>query len=264
MPLMKVKVLFPLLTLALLGSTAAELQDSNVPSRVLYDSRLPVTEPRLTESERNRVRDLVGQAAKNNAWSRLEYTGADYTQLCSGDDFTVLDVASGSFTTMNTRQIAYLYTYCWSSHADVLQGLAIFQGNKAVAHYLFHDHYSTVRTLKDLNLNGRDELLLRGSFMGQGYTEGWVNIAEVGHDVRFLGQLDFKHLPQPYSDNCGAVEKGTWESIVIRGVAGSPPSMTQQQLKGRCSNMNVATFAGPVRPLPLQTILVDWLTGPLK
>ena len=138
------------------------------------------------------------------------------------------------------------------------------QGSKAVAHYIFHGHYNSIKTVKDINLNGIDELLMIGSFMGQGHIEGWINIAELQQSVRFLGQLDYTHLPQPYSDNCGAEEKGTWESIVVRVVPHSSPTYTQQTIKGLCTNMNTATSSRPVQPLPLQTILADWLNGPTK
>jgi hypothetical protein len=231
--------------------------------RVLYDSRLPIPEPRLTENERGRIQYLAVQAATAGAWNYLDYAQFDYSQQCSGNDFRVNGRASGAFTTPKVGQIAYLYTYCWSSHADVLQGLIIVQGGKTVAHYTFHEDYYSLQAVKDINLNGKDELLLVGADTGQGYTEGWLNLIEFQQGVRFLGQLDYNHLPQPYADNCG-VEGGTWKSVVLRVLPGRVPSYTQQDITGRCSNVKVATSAGPVRPLPLQTILVDWPSGPIR
>ena len=120
-------------------------------------------------------------------------------------------------------------------------------------------------SLKDINRNGFSELLLNGGFTGQGYTEGWINIAEFGPQRRLIGQLDYNHAPQPYSDNCGTVETGAkWQSSVLRVTPGPMPAFTQQAITGYCGNQRVATSTGPVQPLTLKPSPTGWLTGPLK
>jgi len=109
-------------------------------SRVLYDSRIQTPEPRLTESERGRVRYLADQAAAQTSWAR---DGEVAMAGCTGDDFTVVGVAPGAFTIKGTRQTAYLYTYCYERPGD-LQGLVIIQGSAVVAHYVFVDHVSAL------------------------------------------------------------------------------------------------------------------------
>lgn len=260
---MKTLVWFLMLTLGALGTSTAQTQPAQ--ARLLYDSRIQTPEPRLTESERGEIKFWADRAAEARAWSRLEYAEINYSKQCTGSDFRINGVALGSFTRAKAAQRAYLYNYCWYNHADVLQGLVIMEGKKVVSHYVFHDHYQQLQAIKDSNTNGQDELLFVGFFTGQGTTEGWLNLAELQQGVRFLGQLDYQHLPAPYSDNCGAADPaGTWESVVLRVLPGSTPRYFQQAIKGRCTNMNKATTSGAVQPLSLQTILVDWQSGPVK
>ena len=183
---------------------------------------------------------------------------------CTGGDFTVVGVASGAFTVKGARQTAYLYTYCYERPGD-LQGLVVVQGSAVVAHYVFVDHLSDMYAVNDVNRNGFTELVLNGGFTGQGATEGWLELAELGPVRRLLGQLDYDHAPQPYLDNCGAVESGgTWSSRVIRVTPGKVPRFTQQAISGRCGNERVATSLGPVRPLVLKPVPTGWTPAPLK
>ena len=82
---------------------------------------------------------------------------------------------------------------------------------------------------------------------------------------RLLGQLDSDHAPQPYLDNCGAVETGgTWSSRVIRVTPGKAPTFTQQAISGLCGNERVATSLGAVRPFALKPAPTGWTPAPLK
>ena len=227
----------------------------------LYDSRVQTPEPRLTESERGRVKYLAGQAAAQSTWARA---GEVAMAGCTGGDFTVVSVASGAFTVKGARQTAYLYAYCYERPGD-FQGLVVVQGSAVVAHYVFVDHLSAMYAMNDVNRNGFTELVLSGGFTGQGATEGWLELAELGPVRRLLGQLNYDHAPQPYLDNCGAVEiGGTWSSRVVRVVPGKVPNFTQQAISGRCGNERVATSLGPVRPLALKPAPTGWTSAPLK
>ena len=227
----------------------------------MYDSRIQTPEPRLTESERGRVKYLAGQAAAQSIWAQA---GEVAMAGCTGADFTVVGMASGAFTIKGARQTAYLYTYCYERPGD-FQGLVVVQGSAVVAHYVFVDHLSDMYAVNDVNRNGFTELVLNGGFTGQGATEGWLELAELGPVRRLLGQLDYDHAPQPYLDNCGAVEVGgTWSSRVIRVTPGKVPKFTQQTISGRCGNERVATSLGPVRPLVLKPAPTGWTPAPLK
>lgn len=249
--------LLALLTVTGLAGTCS----ANTQNLPLYDSRIQTPEPRLTESERGRVHYVAGQAAAQASWAR---SGDVAMAGCTGDDFTVVGVASGAFTVKGARQTAYLYTYCYERPGD-FQGLVIVQGSAVVAHYVFVDHLSAMSAMNDVNRNGFTELVLSGGFTGQGATEGWLELAELGPVRRLLGQLDYDHAPQPYLDNCGAVEAGgTWSSQVIRVTPGKVPRFTQQSISGRCDNERVATSLGPVRPLALKPAPTGWTPAPLK
>ena len=254
---MKFTALFLIGSLAALGCTA---QVASVPPRVIYDGRIQPPEPRLTESERGRIQYLAWEAAEQDAWN----VGSDALSYCGGSDFVIDGVAPGAFTTKGKQQAAYLYTYCYQRPGD-LQGIVIVQGNGIVAHYVFVNHFRELYALKDVNRNGFTELLLSGGFTGQGYTENWINIAELGPQRRLLGQLDYDHPPQAYSDNCGTVETGgTWQSFVLRVVPSASPTFTRQAISGRCGAERVATSIGTIKPLTLKPTPTGWLAGPLK
>lgn len=241
-----------LLTLTLLTAGQALAQE-----RVLYDSRLPFPEPRLTESERGRVQYFARQALALNAW------GADNAEYCT-DDFRIEGAAPGSFTAKGRAQMAYVYTQC-DRRPGRLQGLVILEGLTIAAHYTFISHFYSMYALKDINRNGFTELVLNGGFTGQGNTEVWLDIVELGPVRRMLGRLNYEHLPQPYQDNCGAVESGgRWTSALIRVTPGPTPKYTWQQLTGNCGNEQVATKIGPVKPLKLTPAPTGWDKGPLK
>ena len=251
------------MALCLIGSLAAlgcTVQAASAPPRVIYDSRVQTPEPRLTESERGRVQYLARQAASQDAWN----VRSDALGYCGGSDFVIDGVAPGAFTVKGKQQAAYLYTSCYQRPGD-LQGIVIVQGNNIVAHYVFVNHLHELYALKDVNRNGSTEFLLSGGFTGQGYTVDWIDIAELGPQRRLLGQLDYDHPPQAYSDNCGTVETGgTWQSFVLRVVPSASPTFTQQAISGRCGAERIATSIGTIRPLTLKIAPTGWLAGPLK
>jgi hypothetical protein len=229
-------------------------------SRVLYDSRLPTAEPRITESERGRVKFLAGLAMQAGLWDSGEFGPSGD---CSGEDFQINGVAPGSFTVKGAQQTAYLYMYCyyrpgWS------QGLVITQGDGVVAHYVFTGLASGMYALGDINRNGFTELVLEGGFTGQGYTEGYLEIAELRPQRRLLGTLNYE-FNSPYKDNCGTLDKAlAWTSRVIRVTPGVTPQFTQQVIQGKCGNEQVATFTGGIQPLKLKPSPTGWTPAPTR
>lgn len=245
------------LTLAVAGVASAQ---SSTP-RVVYDSRIQTPEPRLTELERGRVEYLARQAMRARLWDSDDFRPSE---TCGGQDFQINGVAPGAFTQQGAKQTAYLYMYCyyrpgWS------QGLVITQGTEVVAHYVFTALAYGLYALKDINQNGFTELVLEGGFTGQGATDSHFEIAELRPQRRLLAQFGYDHPPQPYSDNCGAVESGgTWVSQIIRVIPGKNPQFTAQQLQGKCGNERIVTSTGAIRPVKVQPAPTGWISAPLR
>ena len=240
---MVLKALFVALTLAGVGAASAQ-------TRVVYDSRLPTPEPRLTESERGRVKYLAEQALGAGVWD------VD-PRLCDGRDFTIHGVAPGAFTVKGAKQTAYLYTYCFF-RPGWNQGLVIVQGNEIVAHYAFTNLASSMYALKDINRNGLTELALEYGFTGQGYTEGGVQVVELRPNRRQLARFE------AYADDCGVAESGgTWSSQVIRVTPGSTPKFTSQRIEGRCGEERT-TRQDAIRPVTTKVEPTGWVNAPTK
>lgn len=227
------------------------------PSTLIYDSRLHAQEPRPSEFERGRVEDLsrtVSAALWRQAWG-----DAFDLDLCDHTDFAVLGLASGAFTVRGVNQTALLYTFCTNGLGS-LQGLVILQNKVVVAHYIFVGNFFRMTALNDINANGFAELALYGGSLGQGYSVGQLQIAELRPSRRLLGELN-----EPSWDNCGLESGETyWRSQVIRVTPGPNPRYTQQALTGTCESYKVATSAGPLRPLALKPLPTGWIVGPLK
>lgn len=243
-------------TLLLAGVGIASAQ-----SRVLYDSRIPTPEPRLTESERGRIEHLAEQAAQLRLWDEVDFQPSEY---CDGKDFGINGVAPGSFTAQGVQQTAYLYTYCYF-RPGWKQGLVILQKNEVVAHYVFTALSHSLYALKDINRNGFTELAFEGGFTGQGYTEGWLEIAELSPQRRYVATFNSDTKRLVYESNCGAVESGgVWESLVIRVTPGTTPQYTAQSISGKCGNERVATKVGSILPIPVKAVPTGWTPVPLK
>lgn len=161
------------------------------------------------------------------------------------------------------KQTAYLYSYCYFRPGSK-QGVVIMQGNQVLAHYVLTGSAPTLYVLKDINRNGFTELVLEGAGTGQGYTEGYLEIAELGPQRRLLGRLNDEYN-SPYSDNCGTLDTPlAWTSRVIRVTPGTRPQFTQQVIQGKCGNERVATFTDAVQPLKLTPLPTGWSPAPIR
>lgn len=247
------RMVFRTALMALLGLGSV----AGAQSRVLYDSRLPTPEPRLTEMERGRVEYLAEQAARAGAWDGA--AGLDY---CTGDDFAIAGMVPGSFTAKGAKQVAYLYTYCYARPGD-MQGLVILEGLNAVAHYTFVDHYFSMYAVKDINQNGFTELALDGGFTGQGYTEGWLDLLELRPQRRFIAQFNYDNKLQPWLDDCGIHMEG-WTSLLLKVTPGPTPKFTAQELKGKCGNERVVLKQGSVRAVTVKPAPTGFTPAPLR
>ena len=234
-------------------------------SRVLYDVRLSTPAPKATAQENSQIKHLGRKAMAARAWDDAKSEFKVSQAGCDGSEFQILGIAPGSFTAKNTAQKAYLYTYCFFRPGSS-QGLVIMQGSKAIAHYAFTALHNEMYTLKDINRNGFSELAFSGGFTGQGFTSGYLEIAELAPQRRLLGAFWAKNDRLIYEDNCGAVvdNSGTWKSLVIRVTPGTNPTYTQQSISGKCSNVQKATSTGQETRVTLNPQPTGWVSAPLN
>jgi hypothetical protein len=117
---------------------------------------------------------------------------------------TVLGTVVGSFTKAGSVQKAYLYERCRAGRSFGIGGVVIADGGKVVTHYNFGEHGLCARidSLKDINKNGIDEILLSAVGSGQGYSTADVSLFEFAD-----GELNFFGSAETASDNEGAAEK---------------------------------------------------------
>ncbi|MDL2345210.1 hypothetical protein QOL99_13775 [Deinococcus sp. MIMF12] len=242
----------PMIALALLSCGGLAAAQGNV----VYDSRLPTPKPNVSPQERSRIQTLASQAARAKAWDTPDFRPSEAG--CSGQDFQINGVAPGAFTVKGAKQTAYLYTYCYF-RPGWNQGLVITQGSQVLAHYAFTALHSEMYALKDINRNGYTELALSGGFTGQGYTTGYLEVAELAPQRRLLASFNSQNKLSVWEDNCGAVGSGgTWKARVIRVTPGAAPRFTQQPISGRCGNERTATGQGSVQAVKATPEPTGW------
>lgn len=114
------------------------------------------------------------------------------------------------------------------------------QGQKVVAHYIFHDLFTEMYSVKDINKNGYSELGLVREASGQGTAYQYLMLTELRPSRKVL--LD----EQVSYNDCADMGREGWNSQVIRVSPASTPTFTKQLLTGTCGD------TGPFRRLPRQ------------
>jgi len=164
----------------------------------IFDGRLTLKPTAPAPAEVALLKEKVLPAAKK-AWHKQE-RGA----LCTGGvDGVAVDIAAGAFTKPRADQKALLYRYCTIGHEMVLNGIAILEGGRVVAHVIFEGGEShAIGALPDINGNGLAEILLASGGTNQGITWGTMAIIELGGaEITEFGQTD------TFSDDQGANDK---------------------------------------------------------
>lgn len=113
----------------------------------------------------------------------------------------VIAHASGSFTAPKLKQVVYLVDLGDSCHPRS-QGtvrLAIASG-KNITTYGDVTGYYNIRQITDINADGINEILLEGSWLGQGYLSGFAKLVS----IKPRGILTVSDFKQVYGDNSGA------------------------------------------------------------
>ena len=114
----------------------------------------------------------------------------DKTAHCdqNANNFMIIDIAKGPFTRPGANQTAILYKYCETAHNFALNGIAITEGDRVVAHLAYEGAWHAAMTaLPDINGNGLSEIVIdtRGMNMGEGW--GVISIIEFsGNMIRFF------------------------------------------------------------------------------
>lgn len=127
----------------------------------------------------------------------------DNTGRCepgSGNDPRIVGVAKGSFTKPHSNQQAILYQFCSTAHNFALDGIAITEADRVLAHFIYEGAWdAAMGALPDINGNGLSEIMIdtRGTNMGE-HSAGISIIEFSGKTIRKLGQTETS------SDSCGA------------------------------------------------------------
>lgn len=228
------------------GLSAAQAQ-----SKVLYDPRVPGPKVQVSAAERQLIRSAAQQAMKAGAWQ------VDFDlSTCPGEDFTVHGAAPGAFTQANTTETAYLYSQCLYRPGN-LQGLLIVRNGKPVAHHVFVGQSYELHAARDVNRNGRSELLLTGGFTGGGTSEDGVDLVEY-----LNGAPRVLHAFNTHYDNCTG-QQTTSTSYVLKVVPGPRLTFTADTYSGSCTGR--AALKSKDRPAPVNPYggKVTYIRAPL-
>lgn len=186
------------------------VQATRQTSSVIYDARLVIAESKPSVSEAVLINKRVRPVAIG-IWRK--------TDGCK-DEFTVVDVATGSFTKPRSNQRAFLYRLCETGHGFAVNGIVILEAGQVVAHVVYSGGWeNAIGALPDINGNGVNELILVNGGTNQGMTWGNAAILELTND----GVIKFGRA-STYEDDCGTLtDKKKVTAYVLRAVTGVAP-----------------------------------------
>ena len=196
----------------------------------VYDGRsLSVAPERLVgfkKSEQFFKREIISAARR--AWRGK-------TDRCdSATEARIIGIRRGAFTKPNSNQAAILYQFCTTAHNFALDGIAITEANRVVAHVIYEGAWdAAVGVLPDINRNGLSEIIIdsRGTNMGE--ISAGISIIELsGKTVTKFGQS------ATYSDSCGATSPSGSEASVLSARPGYSPGLLpwcfREKLQAQC------------------------------
>lgn len=159
----------------------------------------------------------------------------------------VIGAARGAFTKPGADQTAVLYTVGWSGHCCSFGGLAIVEGGSLVRNVALSYGGYGLRTLPDVDGNGRNELVFVGGGTGQGHTETSVFVEEVGE-----AGMDRWGQAFVYEDDCGMDGRGA-SATRLTVEPGPTPAFFAERFEndGACEDAGSWTPAGPRAPVTL-------------
>jgi hypothetical protein len=168
----KVSGLFLFLAPALVLAPASAWAQGAKP---IFDGRLTLKPAKLSSSEETLMKDAVVPAARK-AWHERERDAACET----GFKPSALDIAPGSFTKPKADQKAILYTYCTFGDNMALNGIAVIENGRVVAHVVYEGgNDRAIGALPGIHDNGLSEILIATGGTNQGITWGTISLIEL-------------------------------------------------------------------------------------
>ncbi len=205
---------------------------------LVFDPRTPSARPRVSGADSQ----LLERVARPAARRRWQGVGDE----CR-DGFAVEDVAAGAFTRAGARQRAFLYSYCRMGRVGGRGGVAVVENGRVVAHVMMEGTQYGIRAARDVNRNGRDEMVLVDGSTGQGITVESASLMELAPGNGALAKLATFAVSE---DNCATRGAGARpEANVIHARPGRTPRFYQQAYRGTCADRPRWTPAGALKPV---------------
>ena len=154
--------------------------------------------------------------------------------------------ATGAFTRPDVEQHAVLFMMSDIPRCCTPMGLAIVEGERLVRNIAFDTIAQNIRAIPDIDGDGRNELALGGSFMGQGLVTEGITLAAFGDD----GLDDFGQAII-FESACGA-GFGDTGALAARLAVGPGAEIVVEQFEQLSCDVDTWESAG--EPQPLQAI----------
>lgn len=138
-------------------------------------------------------------------------------RACSGSlTPSVIDAMSGAFTAANTTQTAYLVDIGDACHPRLkgTKRLAIFAGDQLVTSGEVNYIISGLKRTMDIDDDDRQELVLEGASLGQGYLGFYAELVE----VTTTGMTVLGAFKRVYANNFGTLEPKLWQEASVISV----------------------------------------------
>jgi hypothetical protein len=221
-------------------------------AKPIFDGRLTLKPTRLSSSEESLMKDRVLTAARK-AWHERERD----SDCEAGFKPTALDIAPGSFTKPKSDQKAILYTYCTVGHDMDLNGIAVIENGRVVAHIVYEGGQDrAIGALPDIDGNGLAEILVATGGTNQGVSWETISIIELaGSEITEFGQTGTS------SDNCGIDEKnGKAKANRISVKPGKTPAFYREAFvnSGSCDGAGTWRKSGVLAPISLEEDKVEY------
>ena len=237
---------------AILAVLAAPVNAPAQDAKPIFDGRLALKPTKLSSSEESPMKDRVLTAARK-AWHERERDG----ECEAGFKPTALDIAPGSFTKPKSEQKAILYAYCSVGHDMNLNGIAVIENGRVVAHIVYEGGGDrAIGALPDIDGNGLSEILVATGGTNQGVTWQTISIIELaGSEITEFGQTG------TLSDDCGIDEKnGKTKANRISAKVGRTPAFYREAFvnNGSCGGAGTWRKSEVLTPVSLEEDKVEY------
>jgi len=208
------------------------------PTVLVFDARLQPARPRGSGAD-SLLLERVARPAARRRWRGVG-------DECR-DGFAVEDVAAGAFTRAGARQRAFLYRYCRMGRVGGRGGVAVVEGGRVVAHVMMEGTQYGIRAARDVNRDGRDEMVLVDGSTGQGITVETAALMQMAPRNDALVKLAAFPVGE---DNCATRSAGARQDTnVIRARPGRAPRFYQQAYRAPCAGRPRWTPVGALKPV---------------